>query len=59
MKVKSIASGIGIGMAIGGASAYMKGMMAGSGMKRAARKKTKALMKNASCLAGDLKYMFR
>lgn len=46
-------------MAVGGASAYIKGMMAGSGMKKAARKKTKALLKSANGLAGDLKYMFR
>lgn len=50
---------VGIGIAVGGASAYLKGMMAGSGMKKAARKKTKAILKNATDLAGDLKYMFR
>lgn len=57
--MKSVVSGIGIGMAVGGASAYIKGMMTGSGMKKAARKKTKALLKSASNLAGDLKYMFK
>lgn len=59
VKTKSIAKGIGIGMAVGGASAYLRGMMKGSGMKRMARKKAKTVMKTASDLMGDMKYMFR
>lgn len=57
--MKSIAKGIGIGMAIGGATAYLKGMMTGSGMKKMARKKSKAMMKAANDLMGDMKYMFK
>lgn len=57
--MKSIAKGIGIGMAIGGATAYFKGMMNGSGMKKMARKKSKAIMKAADGLLGDMKYMFK
>lgn len=56
---KSIVKGIGIGMAIGGTTAYLKGMMTGSGMKKMARKKTKTIMKAAGDLMGDMKYMFR
>ena len=59
MEMKSIAKGIGIGMAVGGASAYIRGMMTGSGMKKAARKKSRAMMKAAGELMGDMKYMFR
>ena len=57
--MKSIAKGIGIGMAIGGTTAYLKGMMTGSGMKKMARKKSKAIMKAIDDIAGDMKYMFK
>lgn len=57
--MKSMIKGIGIGMAVGGTTAYLKGMMAGSGMKKMARKKTKAIMKTVDAIAGDMKYMFR
>ena len=57
--MKSIIKGIGIGMAVGGAAAYLKGMSAGCGMKRMARKRTKAVMKVIDGIAGDMKYMFR
>ncbi len=57
--MKNIVKGIGIGMAIGGTTAYIKGMMTGSGMKKMARKKSKAMMKAANDLMGDMKYMFR
>ena len=57
--MKSIVKGIGIGMAIGGTTAYLKGMMTGNGMKKMARKKSKAIMKAADGLFGDMKYMFR
>ena len=46
-------------MAIGGTTAYLKGMMTGSGMKKMARKKSKAMIKAADDLMGDMKYMFR
>lgn len=57
--MKGIMKGIGIGMAVGGTVAYLKGMAAGNGMKRMARKRTKAVMKAIDGLAGDMKYMFR
>lgn len=59
MEMKSIVKGVGIGMAVGGASAYMKGMMKGSGMKRMAKKKMNVAMKAADSLINDMKYMFR
>lgn len=57
--MKGIIKGVGIGMAIGGSTAYIKGMMAGSGMKKMARKKAKTLMKTAEGLLGDMKYMIK
>lgn len=59
MEMKSIVKGVGIGMAVGGASAYMKGMMKGSGMKRMAKKKMNVAVKAADSLINDMKYMFR
>ncbi|MBQ7294797.1 MAG: hypothetical protein IJW86_01240 [Clostridia bacterium] len=57
--MKSIMTGVGIGMAVGGASAYLKGAMAGSGMKRKARKKAQRAIKSMEGLVGDVKYMFK
>lgn len=57
--MKNIIKGIGIGMAVGGTTAFLKGVMAGNGMKRMARKKSKAIMKTIDGIAGDMKYMFR
>lgn len=59
MDMKSIVKGVGIGMAVGGAGAYMKGMMAGSGMKRSARKSMNKAMKSIEGFVGDMKYMFK
>lgn len=59
MEMKGIIKGIGIGMAVGGASAYVRGMMRGSGMKKIAKKKINGAMKLADGLIGDMKYMFR
>ncbi len=59
MEMKSIMKGIGIGMAVGGASAYVKGMMRGSGVKKMAKKKMSVAMKAADGLMNDMKYMFR
>ena len=59
MEMKSIIKGVGIGMAVGGASAYVKGVMRGNGMKKMARKKAKTVLKAAEDLMGDMKYMFR
>lgn len=57
--MKSIMTGIGIGVAVGGASAYLKGAMAGSGMKRKARKKAQKAIKSMEGIVGDVKYMFK
>ncbi len=57
--MKSIMTGIGIGVAVGGASAYLKGAMAGSGMKRKARKKAQRAIKSMEGIVGDVKYMFK
>ncbi len=59
MDMKSIAKGIGIGMAVGGAGAYMRGMMNGSGMKRSARKSMNKAMKNLEGFVSDMRYMFK
>lgn len=59
MEMKSIAKGVGIGMAVGGATAYLKGMAAGSGMKKMAKKKARCMMKTATGIMDDMKYMFR
>lgn len=57
--MKSIMTGMGIGMAVGGASAYIKGAMTGSGMKRRAKKTAHKAMKSMEELMGDVKYMFK
>ena len=57
--MKGIMKGIGIGMAVGGATAFLKGVAAGNGMKRMARKKAKIIMKTIDGIAGDMKYMFK
>lgn len=57
--MKSIAKGIGIGMAVGGVSAYARGMMKGSGMKRMAKKRARAVMKTANGIMDDMKYLFK
>ena len=57
--MNSIMKGISIGMAVGGTAAYLKGMAAGSGVKKMAKKKRKAMMKVADDIIGDMKYMFK
>ena len=57
--MKSIMTGIGIGVAVGGATAYLKGAAAGSGMKRMAKKKAQRALKSVENLVGDVKYMFK
>lgn len=59
MQMKSVMKGIGIGMAVGGATAYLKGAMAGSGMKRSAKKRANKMMKNLEGFIGDARYMFK
>ena len=55
MKKKSIMTGIGIGMAVGGATAYFKGAMMGSGAKRSMKK----TMKSVESIVGDIRYLFK
>lgn len=57
--LKGISTGIGIGMAVGGTVAYIKGAMSGSGMKRKYKKTANKAMKYAENLIGDMKYMFK
>ncbi len=57
--MKSIMTGIGVGMAVGGATAYLKGAMAGSGMKRKAKKTAQKAIKSMEGIMGDVKYMFK
>ena len=57
--MKSVMTGIGIVMAVGGATAYLKGAMAGSMMRRSAKKTVRKAMKNMENIMGDVKYMFR
>lgn len=59
MEMKSIMKGIGLGMAVGGASAYVRGMMRGSGVRRMAKKKMNIAMKAADGFMHDMKYLFR
>lgn len=59
MQMKSVMKGIGIGMAVGGATAYIKGAMTGSGMKRSAKKKADRMMKSIEGFIGDARYMFK
>ena len=59
MKKNSLMTGIGIGMAVGGAAAFVKGAFAGSGMKRSVKKNMNKAMKTAEGLISDIGYMFR
>ncbi len=59
MDMKSIVKGVGIGMAVGGAGAYMSGMMSGSGMRRSAKKNMNKAMKNLEGFFSDMRYMFK
>ena len=59
MKTKSIMTGVGIGMAVGGATAYLKGAMAGTRMTKNMGKRMKKAMKSVEGIMGDMKYMFK
>ncbi len=59
MKKGPVMTGIGIGMAVGGAAAYLKGAVAGSGMKRQMKKNINKAMKSVEGIVGDMKYMFK
>ncbi len=57
--MNGIIKGIGIGMAVGGMTAYVKGAMAGSGMKKMAKKRAKCFAKTANGIMSDMKYIFK
>ncbi len=59
MKKNTLMTGIGIGMAVGGTAAFIKGAFAGSGMKRSMKKNMKKAMKSFESIASDVGYMFR
>lgn len=59
MKKNSLMTGIGIGMAVGGVTAFAKGMLKGSGMKRSMKKNMNKAMKSMEGLVSDIGYMFR
>ncbi len=59
MNTKKFMTGVGIGMAVGGASAYIKGAMAGTRMRKSAKKSMNKAMKSMESLVGDIKYMFK
>lgn len=57
--IKGIMKGIGIGVAVGGTAAYIKGAMAGAGMKRSAKKRANRTMKTFENIVGDVRYLFK
>lgn len=59
MNARNIMTGVGIGMAVGGASAYIKGAMAGTKMRKNAKKRMNKAMKSMEGIIGDVKYMFK
>lgn len=59
MKKNSLMTGIGIGMAVGGATAFIRGAWKGSGMKRSVKKNMSKAMKSAEGIISDIGYMFR
>ena len=56
MNGKDIATGIGIGLAAGGAAAMLSGTKMN---KRALKKKADKAMKTAQGIMGDMRYMFK
>ena len=59
MNMKSIMTGITVGMALGGATAYIKGAMAGSSMKKAYKKKAAKAAKTMGHMLDDVQYLFK
>jgi len=59
MKKNSLMTGIGIGMAVGGVTAFAKGVFKGSGMKRSMKKNMNKAMTTVEGLMSDIGYMFR
>lgn len=51
--------GIGIGVALGGTVAYLKGAVMGCGMKRSMKKNMNKACKSIEGIMGDVRYMFR
>ena len=58
MSMKSIATGVGLGMAIGGSAALLTGSMSGRS-KRSLKKKAGKAMKSVEGIIGDVRYLFK
>lgn len=58
MKKKDIATGVGIGIAVGGAAALLSGSKMGMS-KRAMKKKANSAMKTMEGFMSDIRYMFK
>ncbi len=58
MEKKNIATGIGIGLAVGGAAALLSGSKMGMS-KRAMKKKASNAMKTMEGFMSDMRYMFK
>ena len=58
MSMKSIATGVGLGVAIGGSAALLKGTMS-SKSRRSLRKKADKAMKSVESIIGDVRYLFK
>lgn len=59
MNKNMLIKGIGIGMALGGTAAYLKGAMMGCGMKRSVKKNMNKAYKSIEGIMGDVRYMFK
>ena len=59
MNMKSIMTGVTVGMALGGATAYIKGAMAGSSMKKAYKKKVAKCAKAMGQMFDDVQCLFK
>lgn len=59
MKMKGIVTGMGIGAAVGSATAATAAIMSNSSLKRQYKKKANKAMKTMHNLIGDIQYMFK
>ena len=59
MKKNSLMTGIGIGMAVGGVTAFIKGAVTGCGARRSFKKSMNKAMKSVDGIISDIGYMFR
>ncbi len=56
--MKGIATGVGLGVAIGGSAALLKSSMSGRG-RRSLKRKADRAMKSVEGMIGDVRYLFR